>query len=277
MPETTERFACAVLGWCRAAMRYRARVRARDEQLKGLLPELARQMPRYGFRRITDEVRDRLGVIGKNSVQRLWQLLRLQVRPRKRKRRRRPPVPALLGLRSSGLNHVWCLDFMKDWTLGGRSFRMLSVVDEYTRECLALVPAWTFKAADVVALLEWLGYQHGSPVHLRSDNGPEFIAHEVARWAEQAHVRLVRSEPASPWQNPFIESFNSRAREEFTERIVFGSLEEASVLCEGFRRWYNEARRHSSLGRQTPATFAARIRTAGPVFGQPGLVGSATA
>ncbi|MEK7765578.1 MAG: DDE-type integrase/transposase/recombinase, partial [bacterium] len=222
--DASERRICAVVTWCRSSLRRTPADRPRDEQLKALLPALARQMPRFGFRRITDEVRDVLGSIGKNTVQRLWQLLHLQVKPHQRKRAGRKPRAVLLGLRALHLNHVWCLDFMKDWTLGGRSFRMLSVVDEYTRECLALVAAWSFTAADVVALLEWLGHQHGSPVHLRSDNGPEFIAHEVARWADALGVRLVRSEPASPWQNPFSESFHSRARDEFTEGLVFGSL-----------------------------------------------------
>lgn len=277
VPEASQRRICAVLAWCRASLRYRPRPRARDERLKMLLPELARRAPREGYRRAADAIRELLGVIGENTVHRLWKLLKLQVKPRKRRRVRRKPLPEALGLRAQGLNHVWCLDFMKDWTLGGGTFRILSVVDEYTRECLAMEAAASFKAADVVALLEWLGYQRGLPVHVRSDNGPEFIAREVARWAEAVKVGLVRSAPGCPWHNPFSETFHSRARDEFTEGVAFGSLEEARVLCEAFRQWYNTARRHSSLGRQTPASFAAKVRVAGRVLGQPGFVRFANA
>jgi len=273
----SERQACRFLGWCRASLRRLPRGRVRDERLKVLLPEIARQAPRRGYRHVTDVVRDLVGRIGENTVHRLWQLLKLQVKPRKKKRRRRPPVPARLGLRATGPNQVWCLDFMKDFLLDGRGFRMLAIVDEYTRECLAFLPAWSFKAADVVALLEWVCHQRGLPVYLRSDNGPEFIATVVGEWANALGVTLVRSAPHSPWQNPFIESFNSRARDEFTELTVFGSLEEAMVLCEAFRRWYNEVRRHSSLGRMTPAAFAAKVRSEGLVPVPPASVGYATA
>lgn len=276
MPELSERQACGFLGWSRASVRYEARPRERDEQLKILLRQVAVEAPREGYRRATDVAREFLGRIGENTVHRIWKLMGLQVKPRKRKRRRQKPIPALLGLRATGPNHVWCLDFMKDWTLGGRSIRLLAVVDEYTRECLAFVAAPSFKASEVVALLEWLGHQYGVPVHLRSDNGPEFIATVVGDWAAAVGVTLVRSAPGCPWHNPFIESFNSRAREEFTEGIVFGSVEEAGVLCEAFRRWYNEARRHSSLGRQTPAAFAAKVRTARSAPAA-GLIGYATA
>ena len=277
MPELSERRACRLLGWSRASLRYERRGRARDEQLRVLLPRLAQDAPREGYRRATDAIRDLVGRIGENTVHRIWKLLKLQVKPRKRKRVRRQPIPAHLGLRATGPNQVWCLDFMKDWTLGGQSIRLLAVVDECTRECLAFVAAPSFKAADVVALLEWLVYQYGVPAHLRSDNGPEFIATIVGEWAAAVGVTLVRSAPGCPWHNPFIESFNSRAREEFTEETVFGSAEEARVLCEAFRRWYNEARRHSSLGRQTPAAFAAKVRTMRPMPAAAGSVGYATA
>ncbi|MEK7476059.1 MAG: DDE-type integrase/transposase/recombinase [Candidatus Coatesbacteria bacterium] len=191
IPDLSQRGACRLLGWSRASLRYVSRGRARDEQLKALLPVLAQDAPREGYRRATDAVRDLVGRIGENTVHRIWKLLKLQVKPRKRKRRRQKPIPELLGLRATGPNQVWCLDFMKDWTLGGRSIRLLAVVDEYTRECLAFVAAPSFKAAEVVALLEWLGHQYGVPAHLRSDNGPEFIATIVGEWAAAVGVTLV--------------------------------------------------------------------------------------
>ena len=253
-------------------MRYRPRVRPRDEALKVLLPRLAREAPRQGYRRMATPVRALLGPMGRNTIQRLWQLLGLQVKPRKRKRRRRKPLPSALGLRACGVNHVWCLDFMKDWTLGGRALRLFSVVDEYTRECLELVAARRFGAADVVAVLEWLGHTRGMPTHVRSDNGPEFVAGEMATWAQAVGVQLVRSAPGRPWENAFSESFHSRARDEFTEQNVFGSPEEAQVLCESFRQWYNVTREHSSLGEATPTGFAEQARARGLVFGPMNLI-----
>lgn len=275
LPEVSEREGCDLLVWPRSTMRYQEHPRARDERLKGLLPTLAQDAPREGQRRIRLTVVEQFETIGKNAFHRIWKLLKLQVKPRKRKRVRRKPLPTAGGLRATGPNQIWCMDFMKDWTFGGRPLRILSVVDEYTRECLALVPAWSFKAIDVVAQLEWLAYQRGGPVHVRSDNGPEFVATVVGKWADAVGVRLVRSEPGCPWHNPFSETIHSRIRDEFTELVVFGSLVEAIVLCEAYRVWYNEVRRHSSLANQTPAAFAAKVKNLGLVLGHPGLVGAA--
>ena len=269
--EGTERRACAVFGWCRAALRYRHRPRLRDERLKALLPGLAREAPREGYRRMRERVCALVEPISCKALQRLWRILQLQVKPRKRSRKRGKRLPVVTGLRATGPNHVWCMDFMKDWTLNGRAVRILSVVDEYTRECLALVVARRLTAADVVAVLEVLLWRHGTPAHVRSDNGPEFVATLVVQWAAQVGIELVRSAPASPWQNPFSESFHSRVRDELTEGNVFGSLEEAQVLCEAYRQWYNTERRHSALRYQTPAACAVQVRNLGSVPGQPGL------
>ena len=267
IPGLSQRFACVCLDWCRGTMRRTPKVRARDERMKRLLPWLAQQAPREGSRRMWKTVVALCEPIGKEAVHRLWKLLKLQVKPRQRHRKRTKPLPEKLGLRATGPNHVWCMDFMQDWTLGGAQLRILSVVDEYTRECLALIAAARWTAVEVVALLEWLGHQHGLPVHVRSDNGPEFVATVVPEWARTAGVELIRSAPGCPWHNAYAESFHSRARDEFTEGIVFGSLAEAEVLCEAFRRWYNEGRRHSALKYETPAAFAARVRTKEPVLG----------
>ena len=261
LPEVSERLACRVLGWCRATQRYQATPRARDERLKPLLPVLARERPWEGYRRIHDFVTTMVEPIGRSALQRLWQHLKLQVVPRKRHRHRRKTLLTLPGLRATHPGHVWCIDFMKDYTSRGQSLRLLSVVDEYTRQCLALVVARRFTAADVVAELERLRVWHGTPEHLRSDNGPEFVATVVERHAATAGIRLVRSAPRSPWQNPFIESFHSRVRDEFLERETFGSLEEAQILAEAYRVWYNEHRPHSALKYLTPAAFAGRLLT----------------
>lgn len=271
LPNVSQRFVCWALGWCRASMRHIPKPRPRDERMKTILPVLARAFPREGYRFMRERVSETVEHISRKALRRLWRLLNLQVKPRKRHRTRRKALPVLVGLRATGPNDVWCLDFMKDWTFGGRALRLLSVVDEYTRECLALISARSFTAADVIAVLEWLCWRHGKPVHVRSDNGPEFVAKIVERWAEQVGVHLVRSEPGSPWQNPYSETFHSRARDEFTEATVFGSLAESIVLCESYREWYNLERRHSSLKYQTPAAFAKKVRKMGLVLGEPGL------
>lgn len=198
--------------------------------------------------------------IGENAVRRLMKLMDLRVKPLGRHRKRRVPLKIIPGLRSGRMNHVWCMDFMKDMTSDGRALRILSIVDEYTRECLGLAVKRKFKANDVVAVLEKLIGERGIPVYVRSDNGPEFVAKEIGKWADSKGVVLVRSEPGCPWQNPFSESFHSRARFEFLERELFGGLLEAKVLCEVYRWWYNNRRGHSKLGNIPPAKYAEKVR-----------------
>ncbi len=239
--------------------------------MKPVLPVLARQLPRFGYRRMAQTVRETLEPIGEESLRRLWRLLGLQVKPRTRVRQRRRAGEIVVGLRATSPNQVWCLDFVKDRTRDQRSFRVLSVVDEYTRECLALVVGRQFLATDVVRALNRVLLTCGTPGYLRSDNGPEFIATEVALWAREQGIQLVHTRPASPWENAFSETFHSRLRDEFMERELFGSLVEAEVLCERYRWWYNLARPHSALQYRTPAAFAAQaMRSA---LGEPGLIG----
>jgi putative transposase len=257
--EATERRICRVLSIGRSVLFYSRRPRSRDERLKAVLPELARELPRYGYRRLCRTVRERVEPVSRDTIQRLCQVLGLQVKPLKRPRRRRAAPAAIPGLRAAFPHHVWCLDFLKDRTADGRALRFLSVVDEHTRQCLALRVGRRFTSSEVVAVLAGLIGRHGVPNHLRSDNGPEFVATVVETWAAGQGIRLVRSTPASPWENPYIESFHSRLRDELVERDEFGSLVEAQVLAETYRVWYNGARGHSALRYQTPAAFAARI------------------
>jgi len=256
----TQRFACRVLGFCRSSVRMALKGRPRDERMEALLPTLARKAPWSGYRRMTLAVCAEFERIGENAVRRLMKLMDLRVKPLRRHRKRRTPLQVMHGLRSERLNHVWCMDFMKDMTADGRALRILSIVDEYTRECLGLEVKRNFKANDVISVLERIISERGRPVYVRSDNGPEFVAKEVGTWADGKSVLLVRSEPASPWQNPFSETFHSRARFEFLERELFGGLLEAKVLCEVYRWWYNERRGHSTLGNMTPAKYAETVR-----------------
>jgi len=266
VPRASVSLASAVLGVPRATASYQPRPRPRDERLKPLLPQLARKLPWAGYRTMWDTVNAACEPIGLNAVQRLWQLLGLQCQPMKRRKRIRRRLPTIPGLRATGPNQVWCLDFMKDFTSNGRPLRFLSVVDEYTRECLAFEVARQFRAEDVLDVLETTMQRDGKPVHVRSDNGPEFIAKVVERWATALGIRLVRSAPGCPWQNPFSETFHSRARWELMEREEFGSEEEAGVFAEVYRRWYNEARPHSKIGRVPPAVFAGKLDRPSSLF-----------
>ena len=267
VPQATIREACATLEVSRSGFYYAPRPRARDERLKAVLPALARTQPRFGYRRLREAVCCSFEHVSRDTIQRLCQLLGLQVKPVKRRRKPRKAPEAVPGLRARYPHHVWCLDFLMDRTRDGRALRFLSVVDEHTRRCLALVVARRIRAVDVVGLLTRLMREHGPPVHVRSDNGPEFVATVVEAWATSSRIRLVRSAPASPWENPFSETYHSRLRDEFVEREEFGSVEEAQVLAEAYRVWYNEARMHSALGYLTPAAFAAL--SMGLEIGQP--------
>jgi transposase InsO family protein len=171
-------------------------------------------------------------------------------------------------------NEVWSYDFVSDQTTDGRRLKLLCVVDEFTRECLALEVRRSFRAQEVIGVLTGLIGRRGVPGHLRSDNGPEFVAKAVQGWLKARCIGALYIEPGSPWENAYVESFNSRLRDEHLNREEFASLLEAQVLTAGWRRDYNEARPHSSLEYLAPAVFAARWRA--PV-GAPPLPAHASA
>jgi putative transposase len=160
--------------------------------------------------------------------------------------RRRPEYP----------RHVWSYDFLSDRTAEGRSFRVLAVIDEYTRECLALVVRRNLSSEDVLETLTDLFVSRGTPVYLRSDNGPEFTATAVRNWPMRLDVQTLFIEPRSPWENGYVESFNGKLRDELLEREIFYTMAEAQVLIERWRVHYNQARPHSSLGYRPPAPAA---------------------
>ena len=160
--------------------------------------------------------------------------------------------------RSLHPNHVWSYDFIEDRTEKNRKLRMLVVIDEFTRESLAIEVAWSLKSQQVVEVLQYLFAVRGAPEHIRSDNGPEFVAKAVTRWLDRAGVETLFIEPGSPWENGYVESFNSRFRDELLDRELFVGLEDARWVVDRWRLDYNHQRPHSSLGYQTPAAFAAR-------------------
>jgi len=259
-PEVKQSPLCAILGFCRTSMRTELKGRKRDERMKSVMPLLAWESPWVGYRRLKRLVCARYEKIGENAVRRLMKLMNLHPKPRKRKRKHANPLAVIPGLRSEGLNHIWCMDFLKDGTSDTQSLRIVSMEDEYSRECLSLDSRRKYKAVNVLEELERLVGERGCPVFLRSDNGPEFIAKEVQKWADGKGIRLVRSEPGSPWQNPFNESLNSTIRREFLERELFGSLMESKVLCAVYKWWYNNRREHSRIGNMTPKRYAEMVR-----------------
>lgn len=191
----------------------------------------------------------------KNRVHRLWKQERLQVRKRSGKKRKPPGKTGSLPLLALYPGQVWSVDFIFDATAGGTKLKILTLGDDFTRECLAIEVATSLTAQKVIAVLIRLVKQHNAPVFLRMDNGPEFIAHALKAWLAGKEAKTYYIDPGSPWQNGFRESFHGRFRDEFLYGTLFASVAEARVLCEGFRQEYNEERPHQSLGYLTPQEF----------------------
>ena len=245
------RRACTLLGVARSTLGYVPRRGGEDRLLLARLRRLAQQHPRYGYRRIWAVLRRAGRRVNAKRVYRLWRLGGLGL-PRRRPARKQRTGERVRPL-ATAPNEVWTYDFVYDWAARGGQFKCLTVVDEYTRECLALEPARSLPARDVLRVLRQLVTRYGSPRYLRSDNGPEFIARRVRGWLARTGIATAYIEPGKPWQNGVGESFHSRLRDECLDREWFHSLAEARVLLEQFRRTYNEQRPHSSLRYRTPA------------------------
>jgi transposase InsO family protein len=221
--------------------------------------ELVRARPRFGYRRIGRLLQAEGWRVGMGRVFRMWRKEGLKVPQKKRKRRRLGTTAnACHRRRAEHRDDVWCLDFVFDRTTSGSALKWLSIVDEHTRECLALKVSRSITSEDVINTLAELFAMRGVPRHLRSDNGPEFVATSVRRWLGQVGVGTLYIEPGSPWENGYAESFHSRLRDEFLALEVFENLPAARQLTTLWREDYNHHRIHSSLGYVTPAEFAAR-------------------
>jgi len=251
--EVSERRACQVLGQPRSTQRYDKQVPDDEELLRQRVIELASEYGRYGYRRVTALLRNEGWIVNHKRVQRIWREEGLKV-PQKQPKRGRLWLNdgSVVRLRPLFPKHVWSYDFMEDRTHNGVKFRILNVIDEYTRECLAVTVARRLNSHDVVDVLTDLFIERGVPVHIRSDNGSEFIAKRVRDWLERLQVRPLYIEPGSPWENGYIESFNGKMRDELLNGEIFYSLKEAQILIEMWRRHYNKIRPHSSLGYRTP-------------------------
>jgi putative transposase len=254
----SERRACRALGVPRSSQRYAGAEREREEELLLRIRALARENPRYGYRRIRALLRREGWSVDLKRAHRLWRREGLKV-PQIQRRRRRlgQGENGCVRRRSERPDHVWSYDFIHDRTADGRGLKMLPVVDEFTRECLTIEVARSLTSEDVVSTLEYLFEVGGEPEFIRSDNGPEFIAEAVRVWLAGRGSKTLYIAPGSPWENAYSETFNSRLRDELLDREVFETLKEAKVILEDHRLDYNHRRPHSSLGYRTPAEFAA--------------------
>jgi transposase InsO family protein len=247
------------------SQRFEPKPRDDEPKLAARMRELARLRPRFGYRRIARLLRKEGWSASDTRVFRLWRKEGLKV-PQKRRKRRRLGTSAngCHVRRAEHMDHVWCWDFVFDRTASGSLLKWLSIVDEYTRECLALKVDRSITAEDVIDTLAELFAMRGVPKHIRSDNGPEFVAQAIRRWLAQVGVEALYIEPGSPWENGFAESFHGRLRDEFLALEIFDNLPVARSLTAAWREDYNHHRPHSSLGYQTPAEFAAACAASAP-------------
>ena len=252
--KVSQRRACKMLRQPRATQRYLPNIQVDEKPLTRRIIELASMFGRYGYRRITALLQEDGWWVNHKRVERIWRREGLKV-PKKQPKRGRLWFNdgSCIRRRSEGPNDVWAYDFLQGRTHDGRSFRMLTLIDEFTRECLSIDVSRQMNSEDVLERLTWLMVTRGVPNHIRNDNGPEFTAKVVRKWLERVGVRTLFIEPGSPWENGYVESFNGKLADELLEREVFYTLHEAKVLIERWRILYNTIRPHSALGYRPPA------------------------
>ena len=249
----SQRRACALLSTSRSSLHYESLVEARDKPLMAAMTDLAETYPRFGYRRINVFMERQGHFMGVDKAYRLWSKAGLQV-PRKRPRKRiaasrpRPQLPM-------GANELWAYDFVYDACANGQQIKCLTVVDEYTRESLAIDVAGSIRSCRVIEVLSRLISERGAPLSLRSDNGPEFVSKALLKWAARESLELALIEPGKPWQNGLNESFNGKFRDECLSMEWFRCRAEARVVIEEWRLHYNSVRPHSSLNNMTPEHF----------------------
>ena len=248
-----QRRACGLLDVPRSTLGYRLRQPDKDSAALAAMNRLSAQYPRYGYRRIRIFLRREGLTMGINRARRLWRQAGLGL-PRKRPRRRiaasRPrPLPPRAA------NHVWAYDFVFDSCANGQQLKCLTIVDEFTHECLAVDVAGSIRSARVIDVLTRLMSVHGAPAYLRSDNGPEFVSNAILHWLTDARIETAHIDPGKPWQNGTNESFNGKFRDECLSVEWFRTRREAQIIIEAWRKHYNAVRPHSSLGYLTPHEF----------------------
>lgn len=250
----SQRRACKAVGQVRSTQWRRPKISDDEKALTSAIIDLAVRYGRYGYRRITALLRAQGWHVNPKRVARIWRREGLKV-PSKQPKRSRLWLNdgSCIRLRPQYRNQVWAYDFVHGRTHDGRAFRMLTVIDEYSRECLAIHTQRRFRSQDVLETISELFVQHGVPEHIRSDHGPEFIAAALREWFKRVGVKTLYIEPGSPWENGYNESFNGKLRDELLNGEIFYSLKEAQIIIERWRNHYNRIRPHSSLGYRPPA------------------------
>jgi putative transposase len=254
------RRACALFGTARSGLGYQSKLDAKDEPILAEMRNLAALYPRYGYRRIRIFLRRKGIFLSTDRTFRLWQKAKLQLpkkRPRKRVASGRPrPIPP------AAMNDVWAYDFVFDACADGRQIKCLTVVDEWTRESLAIDVGASIRSGRVIDTLSRLVSLRGAPRYLRSDNGPEFVSRAILAWLDKAGINTAHIDPGKPWQNGTNESFNDKFRNECLSLEWFRNRTEAKVVIETWRKHYNEVRPHSSIGDLTPSEFRRKYQPA---------------
>jgi putative transposase len=249
--------ACRALGLPRSSYYRSGGTSLESRRIRKEVLELSVRHPRYGYRRITALMRRDGFEVNVKRVARIRREEGIKVSKKQRRMKR-------LGISTAERQHaerprqVWSWDFVADQTENGSSFRILTLIDEHTRQCLAIHPAWSIRAIDVITVVETAIARYGVPEHLRSDNGPEFIASCIQNWLKAQKIKTLYIKPGSPWENGHIESFHDKLRDECLNRELFGNLHEARVILESWRVEYNERRPHSAIGYRTPSEYAGR-------------------
>lgn len=255
----SQRRSCELIGIRRSVLTYERQMPRKDAPVLQAMKRLAEQYPRYGYRRIRIFLRREGHEMSWERAHRLWRLAGLQL-PKKRSRKRvaasrpRPQAP-------TGPNSVWAYDFVYDACANGQQIKCLTVIDEFTRECLAIDVAGGIRSKRVIEVLSQLVSVRGAPRYLRSDNGPEFVSHRILEWIEASGIGSALSDPGKPWQNGTDESFNGRFRDECLNLEWFRSRREARVIIETWRQHYNQVRPHSSLDYRTPVEFVDNLHS----------------
>ena len=252
---------CRAIGLSRSSFYASGQRCAKSIEIEQEVIKLSQKNPRYGYRRITALLCRAGHKVNPKRIQSLRRKHGFQVR-RKQKKMKRVKPDQSERLTASNAGQVWSWDFVFDQTECGASFRLLSVMDEYTRQCHNLRPRHSYRATDVIEVLEELIDEHGAPEYIRSDNGPEFIAYVIQDWLETQGIKTHYITPGSPWENGHIESFHDKLRDEFLNREIFYTLKEAAILLEDWRKEYNTERIHSSLDYRTPAEFSDDCKSA---------------
>lgn len=240
-----------------------------DAALRKRLREISARKPRWGYRRAHGHLLGEGFALNRKRVQRLWREEGLRV-PKKARKRRRVGHSTAEGserLRATHPNHVWALDFQHDATSDGRELKLLNIVDEFTREALAIECRRTISADQTVEILKRLASERGAPENVRADNGPELTARVLREWCEDGSTATAYIDPGAPWQNAWVESFNARLRDELLDLEEFSTLAEAQVLAADYRDDYNRNHPHSALGMMSPSRFAASWRRIGEANG----------